>query len=85
MLLQCIKFIWKGNVFLIVYKVYIFLIVFLIFCFVIVYGVLESFEMSKKLQKLKDSLIGMLYILFSFYFIYIFSNLWVIFIKYKYF
>lgn len=37
--------------------------------------------MSKKPQKLKDSLIGMLHILPSFYFIYIPSNLWVIFTK----
>lgn len=40
--------------------------------------------MSKKPQKLKDSLIGMLHVLPSFYFIYIPSNLWVIFTKHKY-
>lgn len=49
----------------------------LISCFVTVYGAPESSEMSKKPQKLKDSLIGMLHI----YFIYIPSNLWVIFTK----
>lgn len=56
----------------------------LISCFVTVYGAPESSEMSKKPQKLKDSLIGMLHILPSFYFIYIPSNLWVIFTKHKY-
>lgn len=81
MSLQCIKLTWKANVFSIAYKAYIFLTILLISCFVTVYGAPESSEMSKKPQKLKDSLIGMLHILPSFYFIYIPSNLWVIFTK----